>query len=71
MEAGKIRYAGISEASAATIRAAHAVHPVTALQREWSLSTRWIEGEILDTCRELGIGVVPFSRWARVSSPAR
>ncbi|MEU5264932.1 aldo/keto reductase [Amycolatopsis sp. NPDC021455] len=65
VEAGKIRYAGISEASAATIRAAHAVHPVTALQSEWSLWTRGIEGEILDTCRELGIGVVPFSPLGR------
>ncbi|MGW4063351.1 aldo/keto reductase [Amycolatopsis sp. NPDC004747] len=63
--AGKIRYAGISEASAATIRAAHAVHPVTALQSEWSLWTRGIEGEILDTCRELGIGIVPFSPLGR------
>ena len=65
VEAGKIRYAGISEASAATIRAAHAVHPVTALQSEWSLWTRVLEGEILDTCRELGIGVVPFSPLGR------
>ncbi|MEV6448909.1 aldo/keto reductase [Amycolatopsis sp. NPDC051716] len=65
VEAGKIRYAGISEASAATIRAAHAVHPVTALQSEWSLWTRGIEGEILDTCRELGIGIVPFSPLGR------
>ncbi|MDQ7803787.1 aldo/keto reductase [Amycolatopsis sp. A133] len=64
-EAGKIRYAGISEASAATIRAAHAVHPVTALQSEWSLWTRGIEGEILETCRELGIGIVPFSPLGR------
>lgn len=64
-EAGKIRYAGISEASAATIRAAHAVHPVTALQSEWSLWTRGIEGEILATCRELGIGIVPFSPLGR------
>jgi aryl-alcohol dehydrogenase-like predicted oxidoreductase len=65
VEAGKIRYAGISEASAPTIRAAHAVHPVTALQSEWSLWTRGLEGEILDTCRELGIGVVPFSPLGR------
>ncbi|GHG17540.1 aldo/keto reductase [Amycolatopsis bullii] len=63
--AGKIRYAGISEASAATIRAAHAVHPVTALQSEWSLWTRGIEGEVLSTCRELGIGIVPFSPLGR------
>ncbi|EOD69267.1 aldo/keto reductase [Amycolatopsis vancoresmycina DSM 44592] len=65
VEAGKIRYAGISEASAATIRAAHAVHPVTALQSEWSLWTRGIEGEVLSTCRELGIGIVPFSPLGR------
>ncbi len=64
-DAGKIRHAGISEASAATIRAAHAVHPVTALQSEWSLWTRGIEEEILGTCRELGIGVVPFSPLGR------
>ena len=64
-DAGKIRYAGISEASAETIRRAHAVYPVTALQSEWSLWTRGIEGDILDTCRELGIGVVPFSPLGR------
>ncbi|WET80456.1 aldo/keto reductase [Amycolatopsis sp. QT-25] len=62
---GKIRYAGISEAGAGTIRRAHAVHPVTALQSEWSLWTRGIEGEILSTVRELGIGVVPFSPLGR------
>ncbi|HET6288254.1 MAG TPA: aldo/keto reductase [Amycolatopsis sp.] len=62
---GKIRYAGISEAGADTIRRAHAVHPVTALQSEWSLWTRGIEGEILSTVRELGIGVVPFSPLGR------
>jgi aryl-alcohol dehydrogenase-like predicted oxidoreductase len=65
VQAGKIRYAGISEANAATIRRAHAVHPVTALQSEWSLWTRGIEDEILGTCRELGIGVVPFSPLGR------
>ncbi|WP_181784724.1 aldo/keto reductase [Pseudonocardia pini] len=65
VEAGKIRYAGISEASAATIRAAHAVHPVTALQSEWSLWTRDLEPEIAPTCAELGIGVVPFSPLGR------
>jgi aryl-alcohol dehydrogenase-like predicted oxidoreductase len=63
--AGKIRYAGISEASAESIRRAHAVHPVTALQSEWSLFTRGIEDEILSTCRELGVGVVPFSPLGR------
>jgi aryl-alcohol dehydrogenase-like predicted oxidoreductase len=62
---GKIRFAGISEAGADTIRRAHAVHPVTALQREWSLWTRGIEGEILSTARELGIGIVPFSPLGR------
>jgi aryl-alcohol dehydrogenase-like predicted oxidoreductase len=63
--AGKIRYAGISEAAADTIRRAHAVHPVTALQSEWSLWTREIEEQVLPTCRELGIGIVPFSPLGR------
>jgi len=62
---GKIRYAGISEASAESIRRAHAVFPVTALQSEWSLWTRGIEDEILGTARELGIGIVPFSPLGR------
>ncbi|GAA4553871.1 aldo/keto reductase [Pseudonocardia xishanensis] len=65
VEAGKIRYAGISEAGAATIRRAHAVHPVTALQSEWSLWTRDIEPEVAPTCAELGIGIVPFSPLGR------
>ncbi|RSN57537.1 aldo/keto reductase [Amycolatopsis sp. WAC 04182] len=65
VQEGKIRFAGISEAGAETIRRAHAVHPVTALQSEWSLWTRGIEGEILSTVRELGIGVVPFSPLGR------
>ncbi|MBY8863308.1 aldo/keto reductase [Nocardia sp. CA2R105] len=63
--AGKIRYAGISEAAADTIRRAHAVHPVTALQSEWSLWTREIEDEVVPVCRELGIGIVPFSPLGR------
>ncbi|WP_114699590.1 aldo/keto reductase [Nocardia mexicana] len=63
--AGKVRYLGISEAAPATIRAAHAVHPVTALQSEWSLWTREIEAEVVPTCRELGIGIVPFSPLGR------
>jgi aryl-alcohol dehydrogenase-like predicted oxidoreductase len=62
---GKVRYLGISEASAATIRQAHAVHPITALQSEWSLWTRGIEDEVVPTCRELGIGIVPFSPLGR------
>ncbi len=62
---GKVRHLGLSEASAATIRRAHAVHPITALQSEWSLWTRDIEAEVLPTCRELGIGIVPFSPLGR------
>ncbi|WP_067813232.1 aldo/keto reductase [Nocardia inohanensis] len=65
VQAGKVRYLGISEASADTIRRAHAVHPVTALQSEWSLWTRDIETEIVPACRELGIGIVPFSPLGR------
>jgi aryl-alcohol dehydrogenase-like predicted oxidoreductase len=59
--AGKVRYFGLSEAGADTIRRAHAVHPVTALQSEYSLWTRDPEPEVLPTCAELGIGFVPFS----------
>jgi aryl-alcohol dehydrogenase-like predicted oxidoreductase len=58
---GKIRYIGLSEASPATIRRAHAVHPVTALQTEYSLWTRDPEAELLPLLRELGIGFVPYS----------
>jgi len=61
VQAGKVRHFGLSEASAATIRAAHAEHPVTAVQSEYSLWTRDPEGEILATLGELGIGLVPFS----------
>jgi aryl-alcohol dehydrogenase-like predicted oxidoreductase len=63
--AGKVRHLGLSEAAAATIRRAHAVHPITAVQSEWSLWTREIEPEVLPTCRELAIGVVPFSPLGR------
>jgi aryl-alcohol dehydrogenase-like predicted oxidoreductase len=62
---GKVRHLGLSEASAATIRRAHAVHPISALQSEYSLWTRDLEGEILDTCRELGIGLVSYSPLGR------
>ena len=62
---GKVRALGLSEAGAAIIRRAHAVHPISALQSEYSLWTRDPEGEILDTCRELGIGFVPFSPLGR------
>ena len=63
--AGKVRHLGISEAAPATIRRAHAVHPVTALQSEYSLFTREPEDEILATVRELGIGFVPYSPLGR------
>jgi aryl-alcohol dehydrogenase-like predicted oxidoreductase len=59
--AGKVRHFGLSEASALTIRRAHAVHPVTAVQSEYSLWTRDPEAEVLPTCGALGIGFVPFS----------
>ncbi|XP_077229172.1 putative aldo-keto reductase 2 isoform X1 [Tasmannia lanceolata] len=65
IEEGKIKYIGLSEASASTIRRAHAVHPITAVQLEWSLWCREIEKEIIPTCRELGIGIVPFSPLGR------
>ena len=58
---GKVRYLGLSEASPATIRRAHAAHPISALQTEYSLWSRDPEDEILPTCRELGIGFVPYS----------
>ena len=63
--AGKVRHLGLSEASAETIRRAHATHPVTALQTEYSLFTRDLEDEILPTIRELGIGLVPYSPLGR------
>ncbi|QGF23625.1 aldo/keto reductase [Raineyella fluvialis] len=63
--AGKVRHLGLSEASAATIRRAHAVHPITALETEYSLFTRDLEDEILPTIRELGIGLVPYSPLGR------
>ena len=63
--AGKVRHLGLSEASAGTVRRAAAVHPITALQSEWSLFSRDIEPEIVPTCRELGIGLVPYSPLGR------
>ncbi len=62
---GKVRYLGLSEASAATLRRAHRVHPITALQTEYSLWSRDVEAEILPTCRELGIGFVAYSPLGR------
>ncbi|KAG5020618.1 hypothetical protein JHK87_016473 [Glycine soja] len=65
VEEGKIKYIGLSEASASTIRRAHAVHPITAVQLEWSLWSRDVEEEIVPTCRELGIGIVAYSPLGR------
>nr|KJB26530.1 hypothetical protein B456_004G245900 [Gossypium raimondii] len=61
VEEGKIKYIGISEASPETIRRAHAVHPITAVQMEWALWTHDIEEEVVPLCRGLGIGIVPYS----------
>ncbi|MGG7572129.1 aldo/keto reductase [Streptomyces sirii] len=63
--AGKVRHLGLSEAGVETLRRAHAVHPIAALQSEWSLWTRDLEQEIAPVCRELGIGLVPFSPLGR------
>jgi aryl-alcohol dehydrogenase-like predicted oxidoreductase len=65
VEAGKVRYLGLSEAGPQTIRKAHAVHPISALQSEYSLFTREVEDEVLPTVRELGIGFVPYSPLGR------
>lgn len=65
VEEGKVRFLGMSEASAATIRRANKVHQITALQTEYSLWTRDVEDEILPTCRELGVGFVPYSPLGR------
>jgi aryl-alcohol dehydrogenase-like predicted oxidoreductase len=65
VKAGKVRFLGLSEASARTIRRAHAVHPITALQSEYSLWERGVEAAILPTIRELGIGFVPYSPLGR------
>ncbi|MFI6329538.1 aldo/keto reductase [Micromonospora chersina] len=61
VQAGKVRLIGLSEVSPATLRAAHAVHPVAAVQMEYSLFTRDVEGEMLATCRELGVSLVAYS----------
>ncbi|MCE4554060.1 aldo/keto reductase [Pelomonas cellulosilytica] len=65
VQAGKVRHLGLSEASAATIRRAHAVHPIAAVQTEYSMWSRDVEAEILPTCRELGIALVPYSPLGR------
>ncbi|MFZ0581807.1 MAG: aldo/keto reductase [Candidatus Acidiferrales bacterium] len=65
IEEGKVRYLGLSEAAAPTIRRAHATHPISALQSEYSLWSRDPEDGVLATCRELGIGLVPYSPLGR------
>ena len=65
VEQGKVRHLGLSEVSAETLRAANAVHPITALQSEWSLFTRELEREIVPAARELGVGIVPYSPLGR------
>jgi len=65
VEEGKVRFLGLSEAATQTVRRAHAVHPVAALQTEYSLWTRDVEEEVLPTCRELGIGFVAYSPLGR------
>jgi aryl-alcohol dehydrogenase-like predicted oxidoreductase len=65
VEQGKVRYLGLSEVSPDTLREADDVHPITALQSEWSLFTREIEREIIPAARELGVGIVPYSPLGR------
>lgn len=65
VEAGKVRHIGLSEAAPATIRRAHAVHPLAAVQTEWSLFSRELESEVVPLARELGIGIVPNAPLAR------
>ncbi|CAM6093052.1 unnamed protein product [Calypogeia fissa] len=65
VEEGKVKYLGLSEASSSDIRRAHAVHPITAVQLEWSLWSRDVEEDVVKTCRELGIGIVPYSPLGR------
>jgi aryl-alcohol dehydrogenase-like predicted oxidoreductase len=65
VQSGKVRYLGLSEVSAATLRRAHGVHPITAVQSEYSLWTRDPEPHVLPACRELGVGFVPFSPLGR------
>ena len=65
VRAGKVRHLGLSEVSAATLRRAHAVHPIAAVQSEYSLWSRDVEAEVLPACRALGIGFVPYSPLGR------
>ncbi|XP_039771856.1 probable aldo-keto reductase 2 [Panicum virgatum] len=65
VDEGKIKYIGLSEPSSSTIRRAHTVHPISAVQIEWSLWSRDVEEEVIPTCRELGIGIVAYSPLGR------
>merc|ERR1719473_1402546 len=65
VEEGKVKYLGVSEATPAQIRAAHAISPLTAVQQEWSLLVRNLEAEVVPTCRELGIAIVAYSPLCR------
>ncbi|MEM7709334.1 MAG: aldo/keto reductase [Pseudomonadota bacterium] len=65
VEAGWVRHIGLSEASGKTIRAAHAIHPITAVQQEWSLMSRSVEGSVLAACRDLGIGITAYGVLSR------
>lgn len=65
VEEGKVKYLGLSECKASDIRKAHAIHPISAYQVEWSLWTRELEKEIVPLCRELGIGIVAYSPLGR------
>jgi aryl-alcohol dehydrogenase-like predicted oxidoreductase len=65
VEEGKIKYVGLSECTASELRRAHAVHPITAIQMEWSLQTRDIEAEVVPCARELGVGIVAYSPLGR------
>jgi len=65
VSAGKVRYLGLSEVSASSLKMAHGVHPITALQSEYSIWVRDIESEIMATCRELGVAIIPYSPLGR------
>lgn len=65
VRAGKVRYLGLSEVTASELRRAHAVHPISAVQSEWSLWSRDVELQVVPTCRELGVGFVPYSPLGR------
>ena len=69
VKAGKVSYLGLSEVTESELRRAHAVHPISAVQSEWSLWSLDVEQRIVPTCRELGVGFVPYSPLGRASSP--